>query len=269
METTGTNSETLKEVSNFHAEMKSRASKANDLPAGAAPIETAPSEEPAVEASPEAPPAQSLEEATPAVEEAPTLIKIGSQTFTSQAEAIKYAESLEAEKLTADAYAEGMRHAIERVGQPVAPPPPPPVEEDFDAQFYSNPKEYLTKVKEQAKNEALGLIKAEQRKEQLWRDFFREYPDLDGQQRLCELTLNENWEVLGKMTDLPKAMKILATKTRAIFQDYNERTKPRTELPNVVPRSVSGAPVPNVTPQKKVEAPLDFASQLRTMKKRS
>ncbi len=261
--------DTNDQVANFHQEMKARATQPNDdLPRGSAPVE-----EPEAEAAEEVTEvAASAEEpqATAAVSEEPeTLIKIGEKTFKTQAEAVAYAETLESEKFQSDAYAQGLRDAMDRVGAPAQAAAPPPPEEDFDSQFYANPKEYLTKVKEQAKSEAIAIVSATQNREKLWGDFFREYPDLDGQRQMCEMVLNQNWEVLGKMTDLPKAMKILAQKTRAIFEGYIEKSKPRTQLASAPVRTPAGAPKPSVTPAVKKDEPLDFASQMRSLRKRT
>lgn len=234
-----------------------------ELPEGTSPIEARAEDADAPEERPAA-------EETPAqVEEEETLIRIGDQTFKTQAEAIAYAERLENEKLINEAYHSGIRETLAATQKTA--PAAEPEEDKFDEEFYANPKETLKKVQASARDEALAVIRAEQRREQMWSDFFRENPDLDGQRRLCEMTLQENWETIGKMTDIPKASKLLATKVRGIFQDYNERQKPRTELKSkpIQGLSPSGAPPRSVTPEKKTDGPVDFVTEMKRMSKRA
>lgn len=202
-----------------------------------------------------------------APDEAGELIKIGDKEFKSQAEAIKYAEQLETEKLINESYSAGIREALRAQAQPVAQEAAP--EENFEEKFYADPKGTLKEVQAKATQDAIAQIKAEQTKEKLWNQFFDENPDLAGHRFLCEITLQQNWDTLGAITDIPKAMKILATKTRAIFQEYNERAKPRTELAKGPARVVSsggGAPA-SVTQTKKDDPPLTLAQQMRQLRR--
>lgn len=227
-----------------------------ELPEGAAPIE-ARAESDAVET-----------EAAPQRKEEETLITIGGQTFKTQREAIAYAEQLEREKLLAEAHAAGIQEAL-RATRPI--PQEEPVEDNFEEKFYANPKEALREVEERATKKALEQIERTTNRENLWKQFFDENPDLAGSRQICEMVLNQNWDTLGQMTDVPKAMKVLATKTRSLFQSYNDRMKPRTELPNKSGQvlSTGGNVRPNVTPQKKDDAPLDFVSEMKRMKSRA
>ena len=205
-------------------------------------------------------------EAPPVVEEK-TEIRIGDQVFTSQSDAIKYAETLAQEKMINDAYTMGARDSA-RVNAPDVSAPV--VEDNFEEKFYSDPKGTLKTIKETAVQEALQTIKAEQNRENLWKKFFNENPDLEGHRAICEHTLQQNWNILGQMTDLDKAMKILATKTRSIFQTYNDAAKPRTELQRKSANAVStGVGVTqSVTPKNKEERVLTMAEQMRTLNRR-
>jgi len=214
-----------------------------------APVET--TEEVPVEAAPEEP-----------------LIKIGNKEFKTQAEAFKYAEDLEEEKLRAELYSQGVKDALQSNRQPE--PVAEVVEDNFEERFYSNPKEALAEVQRKATQDAIQQIKAETEREKMWTDFFDKHPDLDGERKLCEMTLNENWETIGKMTDLPKAMDLLAQKTRAIFQGYIDRSKPRTELPSRRGQAVSAGNSARggVTPNKKEETPLTMSEQIKLNRRR-
>lgn len=204
-----------------------------------------------------------------------TPIKIHGKEFRTAREAEDYVASLEQEKakleeekLVSESYNQGIRDALQAQQAPVAPVPQE--EENFEEKFYANPKETLVRMKEQAKQEAIAVIEAERKKEALWNQFFSENPDLDGQRQICETVLQQNWDVLGNMTDIPKAMKILATKTRAVFQGYMDRVKPRVELPKTQVQAVSSgmAQAPSVTPSPRKEESLDFVAEMKKMRRR-
>lgn len=205
------------------------------------------------------------ETAAEPVVEPEELIKIGDKEFKTQAEAIKYAESLEYDKLVSQAYNEGVKDSL-KVNAPQTPITEK--EDNFEARFYTDPKGTLKSLKEEAKAEALEAVKAENRKEQLWTTFLSDNPDVD--RRDAERILKENWETLGQMSDIPKAMKILAQKTRGYYDEIIERRKPRTELPNKGSQVVSSgnATSSGVTPARS-EKPLDFVSELKKLRKNS
>lgn len=271
-------SQTKNELAQFHSEMKNRSAgkkgssedesgEAQNLPVGAATVEEGSAEQ---EAGAEAAPAQ--DNASDPGESRPKqqqkeLIKIGEREFETQEEAIKYAEQLESERLVAEAYNQGIR---DHINATQAPAQVPPQEEDkFEEEFYSNPKETLKKIEDRATQRALSLVQAESRREGLWNKFFSKYPDLEGHRWLCETTLERRKDIILNIKDEERAMKVLATETRKIFQDYNERTKPATELKKQGGQAVSAGSgtAPGVTPAKKESRPLTLSEQLRSLKK--
>lgn len=199
---------------------------------------------------------------TPVVEE----IRIGDKVFTSQAEAIKYAESLETEKLVNEAYNTGVKEAL-HARAPIVETPPE--EDKFEEKFYTDPKGTLKDLKEQAKQEALQTIRAEQKREQLWSEFLGKHPDIDREDAEIILRKPENWETIGKMVDEKKAMDLLAQKVRADYQRKAERLKPRTELPNrQTPVQGSGNSTSSgVTPSKKSSEPQSFVAQFKSLRR--
>lgn len=257
---------TLKELAEVRAQTRSQVSgkKEDALPEGADPIEAKAEEaEAPVVASAE----KEVEKPAPQEEE-PELIKIGDQVFKNQSEAFAYAEKLEQEKLLAESYNQGVREALQASQKPVEAAPQ---EDNFEEQFYSNPKETLKKIKEEAKAEALAVVDAREREERAWNKFCTLNPDLADSRGEVMRILQENWEVLGKMRDEDKAMKILATKTRSYFDSIIERRRPRTELPSKPAQVVSpaGSAPRSVTPVKKDDAPLTMAQQLKRLRGRS
>jgi len=270
------NSDMLKELRQAKEEAKLTAAtgeggnpngQADELPQGSSPLQA--SEETAVngEETPQEAPAEAERESAPDAggesEEGP--IRIGDQTFKTSKEAIAYAERLEREKLLTEAHAAGVREALEATRQPVQPEPEP--EDNFEERFYANPKETLKEIQARARDEAIQAIRAENQREKMWGEFLEQYPDI--RRKDAERVLQENWDSIGKMTNVPEAMKVLARKVRSEYEEIIERTKPRTVLADKkqVVSAGGGAPK-SVTPQKKDDRPLDFASQIRAAFKR-
>lgn len=213
----------------------------------------------------ETPPEETPEGVEPAIEEPEDEIRIGDQVFKSTKEAIAYAERIEREKLIADAHTAGVREALEAQMKAQAPVATEPEEDTFEQDFYSNPKETLKKMQAQARDEAIALIKEEQQREKTWSDFLTEYPDI--RRKDAERILQENWETIGKMTDLTKGKQLLAQKVRAEYAEIAELYKPRTALSTgKVATMPSGGAKSGVTPKKDVEKPLSFAEQLRKLR---
>lgn len=206
----------------------------------------------------------------PAKVEEKTLIKIGDQTFETESEAIAYANKLAHDKEIADAHAMGVQEAL-KATRPVEEVPKVEEEEDFEVQFYSNPKEALAKIKSSATSEAVKIIEQKQAVENQWKEFFEENPDLVGLRNEAQRILQENWNTIGQLTDFAKGRKLLATKTRSYIQELADRLKPRTELPNGGGQVVSTGSKESqkVLHQQKVEEPLDFVSEMRRIKKKS
>lgn len=204
-------------------------------------------------------------------------LRIGDKEFKTYAEAFAYANSLEGknetEKLINDAYRQGIQDAASRgeFSQSVTQAALPKEEEDpeFETKFFANPREFLknyaTKVKTEAREDALNTIRAEQAEANAWAEFYARYPDLEGFTEDCSSTLareRDAIQVIAKSQGKDKAMDYLARKTRAKFQTYIERTAQKRTLPNA-----STQPTPSsgqrVTPSS-VETPaVDFVSEMR------
>lgn len=239
--------------------------QADELPEGTSPLEAS-AEAPvaAEETSPEAPTETEGDTVAAAAETGEPII-IGDREFTSEKEALKYAQQIEQERLRTEAHSAGIREALEATRVQANPTPPP--EDDFEQRFYSNPKETLKTLKEEATREALQVIKQEQNRENLWSQFLNEHPDI--RRSDAERMLQTHWETIGKMTDLPKAMKVLASKVRADYAEITEMMKPRTVLADKKQvLSPSGGAPRSVTPTKKEDAPLAFTAQMRAAFKR-
>lgn len=243
----------LQELEEINKQVKAKAtgrggSEDDDLPAGSEPVVE-------VEAS------SNVEVVEEEVEE---LIRIGDKEFKTQSEAIRYAEKLEADKLAAEAYNQGMRDTLAAHTTPQEEV----IEDNFEEKFYSNPKQALLEAEERATQRAVNEIKKEQNKEAMWNKFLTKNPDVNRED--AELILQRNWETIGKMTDFDKAMELLATKTRSYYQDIIDRAKPRKELPNKGGQAVSAGSSTKggVTPKEEKKESLDFISELKRIRRR-
>lgn len=217
--------------------------------------------------SPEKVEAAAPEETPETVEETP--VKIGSMTFKNEEEAeayVKKVDQLEREREVERAHTQGIRDALEagKLNQPQTPVVQP--EEDFDTEFYKDPKAAFKKVRESAISEAERRIEAKMTAEREWTSFLGDYPDID--RRDAERILNENWETIG-ILDMKTGRERLAQTVRSYYNGIIERAKPKTELSSGRDKTPSGqksAGGKSVTPQRE-EKPLDFLSQVKQLKR--
>lgn len=204
-------------------------------------------------------------------------ITVDGKQFANESEAYAYVQNklkeAETEKLLLQARQEGLESALQYQqfqGQNVTPPPTAAPEDDSD-QFYADPQGYMKKKESEIEARVLSKFRAEQEDERLWGEFFNAHPDLADSRNICELTLNNNLETIKVLAtkDRKKAMDYLATKTREVFQGYNERLKPRTQLPNTKAGPSIGNIGSGVTPTTKntEDEPVDFISQMRSLRK--
>lgn len=211
---------------------------------------------------------------TPAAEP----IVLDGQTFANEKEAYAYAQKKlaesETEKMLLQARQEGIESALHLAGQNangVTPQVVVPPEDDTDL-FYTDPKKYMEKKRDEIIQQVRAEQQQTQQEETLWREFFNAHPDLDGFKEDCQDTLNKNIETIKVLAakDRKRAMDYLATKTREKFEQYMERRKPRTTLSNTKAGPSAGNFSSGVTPalKKDSDEPVDFVSQMRSLSKR-
>jgi len=216
----------------------------------------------------------SADSAEPAEDEGEAKIKIGDKEFKTQEEAFAYAQSLEQKTTLVEAQSNAYRQAVQdtmaaqAASQKVTQAPPEP-EEDFDAKFYENPKEFLRqygeKISAAAEAKILNQINTQSAEEKLWGEFFSGHPDLRNFKEDCEGVLarhTEDIRAIHQTKGQKAAMDYLAQKTRAKFQDYIEAAKPQRELPRTTAGASVGSAV-NVTRNIRTEAPVDFITEIR------
>jgi hypothetical protein len=207
-------------------------------------------------------------------DESEAKIRIGDKEFKTQEEAFAYAQSLEQKTTLVEAQSNAYRQAIQDTAlaqanaQKVTQAPPEP-EEDFDAKFYENPKEYLKtygeKISREAEERILNQINTKSEEERLWGEFFSSNQDLRDFKEDCEGVLAKHTDdirAIHQTKGQKAAMDYLAQKTRAKFQNYIESTKPQRELSRTSAGASMGS-AGSVTRNIKESGPVDFITEIR------
>lgn len=218
-------------------------------------------EKPSVEAAPAA--EATTETPAPAGEVEEEEIRIGDQTFKTQAEAFRYANQLNHDKELAEAHSAGVTEALR--AQVVAPPP---AEDKSEEEFWTDPRKAIAKARAEAITEAEARIEAKLNREKQWDIFLDKYPDImrEDAQRI----LDQNLDTIGKV-EIEKGMQLLAAKTRGYYAKIEEFRKPRTVLADGkgTQTARSGSAPTSVTPEQKQTRPLTFAEEMKSLRKHS
>lgn len=197
-------------------------------------------------------------------------IKLGGREFSTQEEAWAYAEQLQAEKDTADAFRQGVELASQATkGNPPPPQTAPELPREIDPEYYTNPQAYFAKREQEIIQRAEQVITQKQQAQAseraLWDGFYKDYPDLSHLPDLVQLTMQQNWQTLQHI-ETKAALKQLADKTRAKLQPYKEANTPKVQLPKA-PTAVSAGGAPGVTTKAAPKPALNFTQQLKQNKK--
>lgn len=194
--------------------------------------------------------------------------RIGTRTFETQDEAFAYAQELEAEKIAADAFRQGIEAAT---GQPQDgnPPAEEEVAEEESPDFIAmalDPKkarEFVDKIVTKVTKVADERVAAQERKENTWREFYSDHDDLIGKEYLVTSVLRDRWDEL-KEQDTKQALKLVADDVRKKWKDMNPgQALPKTKNPTTAGNSNAGPGVTQQAPEKK---PSTFISQFNTLK---
>ena len=208
------------------------------------------------------------EEAAPAPK-----IRIGDQEFSSESEALSYAQRLQAES---DAYQRGVNEALAhaRPGVGDVTPSVEAAPEENVEELYTNPQEFLKKYATKIKNEIVGehtqreSLKAQS--DQIWREFTDRHPALADFRSEVEQFVAQNTTDVRSLIQAkgrPASYDFIATKLKSRFESYASALKPKRELPNT-----GGGPSPSpraasVTPKQDAKKPSTMAEELRRMRK--
>lgn len=219
----------------------------------------------------EASPVQNDEKPASVVKETPKVevpIKIGTQTFTSVEEAMKYANELELAVLQTEAFEAGKREATAPKEQPAEVRT---IEDEIADQLFDDPKAALLKYKDAIKDEVKKQIVTEARQEktrqETWNNFYTSNADLAANTEVVDYVLQKNWNKLGSMP-ANVALEELATMTRAFLGSARETQLPTKELSSKKVTQPSGSATPASAPVATEKKALDFITQVNKHRKR-
>jgi hypothetical protein len=215
---------------------------------------------------------ESLEAAPAPVESLAGKYKIGDRTFATQDEAFAYAQQLESELQVADAYRQGLRDAAPQTAQPDSVTPAPQDDLDTD-ELYTNPKEFIQKLRNRTKEELLAEVQAREntrnQSDQIWRDFTDRHPALADFRGEVEDFVSKNLTsvraIIGTRGQ-SAGYDWVATKLKSRFESYANAVKPSRELPNGRAATAPTAKGPGVTLKPDAKKALSFSEQIRMLK---
>ena len=150
------------------------------------------------------------------------------------------AVALEAQQVAMDTQFQSLRTEINGLKTPPAPAPrAEPQQDDFDTQFFLDPKGSLSRVKDEWKAEMRQEYTVAQAQAKWWSDFYGANKHLSGSNVIVEAVMRANFKELSALPDTQQA-KALADKVEAELARIVKGT-PRTE-PQVAPsRQVESA----------------------------
>jgi len=194
-------------------------------------------------------------------------IRIGSEVFDSQEEALAYAQELQVTVATKDAFEMGKQSAT-----PKTTTEEKDAFDEIEAELFEKPKEALKKLYNLAKTDARSEIRQEDAqlnaRKEMWADFYATNQDLVENQELVGYVLDKNLGEIGKLPT-EKALKILADKTRSLLVSKKVTALPSRELPSAKTVTTSATGVATATVAEKKATPMDFISQLMNDRRRS
>lgn len=228
------------------------------------------------------PPAASKDElplgSDPVVKEAK--IKIGDAEFSSAAEAIEYARTIDQARREDNAYIEGVKSGLK-------PEAPAAIEKDIDEQveeiLFEDPKKAVKKLRESIKQELTAEYKGvlqqrdqavvqEQEAQKFWSEFRSEFKDLANHDTAIKYVYSQDpvaLDALGRK-DMKAAKLELAQRTRAMLRGYKESELPQKEMHSgpVNVATSNGTPGAAVAEATHIAKSMDFISQVNKMRKK-
>jgi hypothetical protein len=203
-------------------------------------------------------------------------IKIGAKTFTNQDEAMAYAEELERQVLTDEAFRQGIEAASQIApsnsnSQVTAATSEPDTVPDI---YYTNPAAFLKQRDEQLsariKAELFAAADKVERDKATWNKFWNDYPDLATSPRTKDLVstvYQQNFKRLEKVkTDV--ALKEIATLTRDWMKDLGVTILPTKTLPSTTKPIASSGTSTTVKRPVQEQKPLSWVEEMKNMKQK-
>lgn len=203
-------------------------------------------------------------------------IRIGDQTFKTEAEAIAYAEAAGGTQVVdpLEQYRRGVQDTLARVpaGQKVTSTPEQKAA--IQERLLTDPEGYLAErdaaVAAQVLEQVNGTQAARNHADAVWNAFALRHPDLADFQKEVNALADDNMAMLRQISATKGAQAghdFIALKMRSNLRRYADASKPRKDLPNGKARTTpnGGAPAKGnskETPQK----PLSLREQLAKLK---
>jgi hypothetical protein len=195
-------------------------------------------------------------------------IIIGGKRFDNAKDAWSYAEQLEQENNSLNAYSQGLRDGT--TAQP-SYAGEPEVEAPLitDDEYYENPVEAVKKATERASQKVTQQIQSEQTRvaqvNQFWDEFYTRHGDLGQYREFCDFTLKQNMDQFHSMRDYKLAQDKLANMIR---KKLNIASSNQTTLPNTTHDASPGgtsAPITSVETAEPEDGndEVDFATQIK------
>ena len=222
--------------------------------------------------------AEPVEAAAPMDEAA--MVEVDGQKFVNESEAFKYLQGrygeTKTESMINEARLQGMQDAYANIPQQQTQQAVEP-EDDFDQdKYYEDPVGYTRAREAKLEAKLLARFSAQQtqsqRETQVWNKFANQYPDLADFKQDVDAIAAEHGETVRMLAkrDEKKAMDYVAMKVREKFQRYVEAMKPTKILANTKAGASLGGyqPVTSQQNQPSTDINLDFAAQLRSIRKR-
>lgn len=192
-------------------------------------------------------------------------IFVGNKKFNSLDEYNVYVAELERQK-------SGLETVVETYLKPAAAravqeqPPADNTGRKLDELLYNDPDAFARIIQDNAKSEAKREMQVELARRSAWDQFYRDNPDLSGNEDLVELQRQQHF---AKLKDLPQdiGMKELAKEARARIAKIRGTPVNGQQLPSnpAVTVGASGPSAP-VVQQPKAQ-PSSFISELKAMRK--
>lgn len=202
--------------------------------------------------------------------------KIGDKTFSTQEEALAYAESqVELEKRINDAYRQGQKDLLSVPGQGAESVTPQTPKLDTE-ELYTNPDAFLEKFAHKIKSETRSELEQKEaiktQSDQIWNEFTERHPSLADFRKEVEQYVEQDMSsvraIIGSK-GRPASYDYIATKLKSRFEAYANAVKPKRELPNGGGGASPSSKSSGVTPKVDTKKPLSFADQMRTLRKKT
>lgn len=194
-------------------------------------------------------------QAAPVVVEAPVManqpspVVIGDKIFSSTQEAIAYANGL-ASSPTVQSNVPQKRVRPEDV-------------------LFEEPASAFAMLKEEIKNEIRGESQIQQNNNKVWTDFYKNYPDLSGNEDIVELVRSQLSEDVRDKLPLSQSIPILAKQARdRLAKIRGSSANQGIQLPSgpAITAGSSGASPPPVSMPKAI--PMNFIEELKASRQR-